>query len=669
MPAPQHAHAARQAPAWLDAAPPVRARCCALTNMTPPVWLVVWMAASVGFLVGTSNSVSQVFLPAFLEQHFPETRPLMGEYLSAFRGSTCTLAPMWRVRLFIALQPACGAVGALAAMPLTHLRGRKMGIACGIGLFLLAEVLQFASTAEGSSLPWVGRSLGGFGDGVMLQATYLEVIEISHPNTRGRLTAFVGVGRTVGLLCAGLLTFGMGTARKMGWRFVHIWSLWPGLVVLACLAWMPETPASLIQRGRVAEGRQALHQIRGPWHPDIENEVAALLLDADLPTGPKRLRLLARREHMPALLVGALLGVVTGWPAGVMLFVTPFMLGTSLSLKQADLVGSVITTLGLSLGTLFGMAFIDSAGRRRLLAVSFFGVGAVAFSNAFLIRQLVGDDSAGYLKSEGSASWATAALVSLSYVFGGIGPETSFFAFVSETHTLATRTLGCSLALSVFLGVRAVSSFFGLPLICVSGAEAFGGLAAAFIGGIVPLALLLMIEPARAPLEGMQELWARHWLWGACFGRPVRAPPPVEALRRLRRARRPSGGGRGGAGGRPARGGSHGGGEGGGEDRSGSGGKDGGGGGSGGGSDPSPSGGSPGSSGGGRGSSDGGRGSSGGGGKVGLCEIAEGDAEASGGSGSSSRGHAAAVAQPALAVSGAEPPGCGAGGGSGGPTG
>lgn len=53
-------------------------------------------------------------------------------------------------------------------------------------------------------------------------------------------------------------------------------------------------------------------------HPDIESEVATLLLDAETAPGAKSLRLLAKKEHLPALLVGSLLGVVTGWPAGVM---------------------------------------------------------------------------------------------------------------------------------------------------------------------------------------------------------------------------------------------------------------------------------------------------------------------------------------------------------------
>jgi hypothetical protein len=32
------------------------------------VWLVVWMAGSIGFLIGTSGTSSLVFLPPFLEQ-------------------------------------------------------------------------------------------------------------------------------------------------------------------------------------------------------------------------------------------------------------------------------------------------------------------------------------------------------------------------------------------------------------------------------------------------------------------------------------------------------------------------------------------------------------------------------------------------------------------------
>ncbi len=51
----------------------------------------------------------------------------------------------------------------------------------------------------------------------------IQVVEVSLPEARGRLTAFVTVGRSLGLLCAGLLTYGFGSQRDGGWRFVHVW--------------------------------------------------------------------------------------------------------------------------------------------------------------------------------------------------------------------------------------------------------------------------------------------------------------------------------------------------------------------------------------------------------------------------------------------------------------
>jgi hypothetical protein len=271
------------------------------------------------------------------------------------------------------------------------------------------------------------------------------MVEISHPAVRGQLCAFVAVGRGLGLACAGLLTFGLGsTLQGVGWRIVHIWcgggggergpgragrcppaaalaffprlahasrpgapprgprpscplqalpaaplaaaplcsrrSLWPALLILACVVAMPESPASLIERGKVAEGRDALHQIRGPWwvaarrgvgaarraggplgrqgvadaarpggprrrlrsrlaatsgpplgnppptpppasnrHPDIESEVGALISNADLTRAPvlRSLHHLGQRQNLPPLLTCAGLAMANAWSGGL----------------------------------------------------------------------------------------------------------------------------------------------------------------------------------------------------------------------------------------------------------------------------------------------------------------------------------------------------------------
>lgn len=139
----------------------------------------------------------------------------------------------------------------------------------------------------------------------------LEVLEVSPWHLRGRLAASISLGRAVGLLCASLLTFGLGLSdRAWGWRLVPLFAIGPALLTLgllrcvhtgstaACCAalvggcavlhllgscpaftaaappllparpatacsWLPETSASLVLRGQLAEGRLALARVRG----------------------------------------------------------------------------------------------------------------------------------------------------------------------------------------------------------------------------------------------------------------------------------------------------------------------------------------------------------------------------------------------------------------------
>lgn len=75
-----------------------------------------------------------------------------------------------------------------------------------------------------AAVAWTGRALTGLAVGAMTQATYLEVAEAAPPAARGRLAGFVSVSRALGLLCAGLLSYGFGTAYGgEGWRYVYLW--------------------------------------------------------------------------------------------------------------------------------------------------------------------------------------------------------------------------------------------------------------------------------------------------------------------------------------------------------------------------------------------------------------------------------------------------------------
>jgi hypothetical protein len=131
-------------------------------------------------------------------------------------------------------------------------------------MFLLGEILQSATPGEGSPLPWIGRGVAGFGDGVMLQATCLEV------------------GRVWGLVLGERSRPVAGTVRARG----------------RCLAQVTATGAVVwgLGFGRVGRRRCAAHGLAagGQTRP----RVSALLrtgISASTPT-PQTLKPLAIRS-------------------------------------------------------------------------------------------------------------------------------------------------------------------------------------------------------------------------------------------------------------------------------------------------------------------------------------------------------------------------------------
>lgn len=124
--------------------------------------------------------------------------------------------------MFTASHSLAAAAGAAAASPLCQRLGRRAGILAGVLSFAAGEVALAASKRAAAA--WSGRVLTGLGVGVMSQATYLEIVEAAEAGARGRLACTVSVCRGLGLLCAGLLSYGFGTAYGgEGWRYMHVW--------------------------------------------------------------------------------------------------------------------------------------------------------------------------------------------------------------------------------------------------------------------------------------------------------------------------------------------------------------------------------------------------------------------------------------------------------------
>jgi MFS transporter, SP family, sugar:H+ symporter len=133
------------------------------------------------------------------------------------------------------------------------------------------------SVLQASSFHWVQLMLGAIiiGGGVpfLLMAAYIEGVELAPAPWRASFIGAVSVGRSAGLwimlVCS---TIAEEVGLVNGWRLLIALAAWPGVVLLVLALWLTDTPNSLVQRGRLAEARDVLGHVRGPFH-DLDQEL------------------------------------------------------------------------------------------------------------------------------------------------------------------------------------------------------------------------------------------------------------------------------------------------------------------------------------------------------------------------------------------------------------
>jgi MFS family permease len=153
-----------------------------------------------------------------------------------------------------------------------------------------------------------GRLILGLGVGFATQATPLYLSEMAPYNLRGALNVMFQLAVTIGILAAQLINYGLQYVQPWGWRVALAMGAVPALVVLVGSLMLPETPNSLIQRGRYDQGRKVLQRIRGVDDVDLEydditdaSEEAAKMKSA--------MRLIVGRGYRPQLAIAVLVPI------------------------------------------------------------------------------------------------------------------------------------------------------------------------------------------------------------------------------------------------------------------------------------------------------------------------------------------------------------------------
>ncbi|KAL5219591.1 hypothetical protein ABZP36_020275 [Zizania latifolia] len=475
-------------------------------KITPIVIISCIMAATGGLMfgydVGISGGVTS--MDDFLREFFPKVLKKKHED----KESNYCKYDNQGLQLFTSSLYLAGLTATFFASYTTRRLGRRLTMLIA-GVFFIVGVI-FNGAAQNLAMLIVGRILLGCGVGFANQAVPLFLSEIAPTRIRGGLNILFQLNVTIGILFANLVNYGTAKIHPWGWRLsLSLAGIPAGLLTLGAL-FVVDTPNSLIERGRLEEGKAVLKRIRGTDNVEPEfNEIVEASRVAQAVKHP--FRNLLQRRNRPQLVIAVLLQIFQQFTGiNAIMFYAPVLFNTLGFKSDASLYSAVITGAVNVLSTLVSVYSVDRVGRRMLLleaGVQMF-LSQVAIAVVLGIKVTDRSDNLGH-------GWAILVVVmvctfvsSFAWSWGPLG-----WLIPSETFPLETRSAGQSVTVCVNLLFTFVIAQAFLSMLCHLKYAIF----AFFSAWVVVMSLFVLFflpETKNVPIEEMTErVWKQHWFW------------------------------------------------------------------------------------------------------------------------------------------------------------
>lgn len=204
---------------------------------------------------------------------------------------------------------------------------------------------------------------------------------------RGAVNQLFQLTTCLGVLIANFVNYGVERIHPWGWRLSLGLAAVPATLMFVGGLFLPETPNSLVEQGRLEEGRRILEKVRGT--PKVDAEFQDLIDASNAAKAIKNpFRNLLSRKNRPQLVIGAI-----GIPAfqqltgnNSILFYAPVIFQSIGFGSKASLYSSAFTSAALVIAALISMALVDKFGRRAF----FLEAGCeliICFVSAFFLIQ------------------------------------------------------------------------------------------------------------------------------------------------------------------------------------------------------------------------------------------------------------------------------------------
>jgi len=391
-------------------------------------------------------------------------------------------------------------VGAGFSGKLTDTLGRKRVILSAAIIFCGGAV--YTGLAPSFIDLFLGRLLLGIAVGIASFTVPLYLSEISPTKMRGALVSLnqlmIAIGGKVSYLSDFLIA---DDADPYCWRWMFLIGVFPAVLMLVGMFFLPETPRWLISKGQEEKGRGILKKVEDPGL--VEEAIRKIKQDIALASESASYKELFKPWLRNALFIA--IGIMFFQQASginTIIYYSPKIFKMAgIQSNTMSIVPSLITAVFVLIATVISISLIDKIGRRKIFFSGLTG----------MVLALVGTGLAFFLKPMLGDSLIYVALVTI-LLFN------SFFAFslaplgwliISEVFPLKVRGLGMSIGSLTNWITNAIVAFTFLKLVnYLSPAGAFW-----IYAGVCVIALIwgyhYIPETKGVSLEQIEDHWRK----------------------------------------------------------------------------------------------------------------------------------------------------------------
>ncbi|CAF2065420.1 unnamed protein product, partial [Brassica napus] len=383
-------------------------------------------------------------------------------------------------------------------------------------LTLFTSSLYFAGLISTFGASYVTRIYGRRGSILVGSVSFflggavpLYLSEMAPAKIRGTVNQLFQLTTCIGILVANLINYKTDQIHPWGWRLSLGLAVVPATLMFIGGLFLPETPNSLVEQGKLEEAKAVLIKVRGT--NNIEAEFQDLVEASEAARAVKNpFRNLFARRNRPQLVIGAI-----GLPAfqqltgmNSILFYAPVMFQSLGFGGSASLISSTMTNAALVIAAIMSMYSADKFGRRFLLLEASFEMFCYMVVVGVTLALKFGEGKE-LPKSLGLVLVILICLFVLAYgrSWGPMG-----WLVPSEIFPLETRSAGQSVVVCVNLFFTALIAQCFLVSLCHLKYGIFL-LFAGLVFGMGSFVYFLLPETKQVPIEEVYLLWRQHWLW------------------------------------------------------------------------------------------------------------------------------------------------------------